>query len=113
MRDGRYVVPAVIDEIAEGDDESRYGARRMKSREASDANAARAAAFPAISVSCRGALDYTQHHHRLSDTPDQIDPDALERAYGFCSELIELIDERIGPDLEGSGADTELSEAEA
>ncbi|MEA2404509.1 MAG: hypothetical protein QOE08_1156, partial [Thermoleophilaceae bacterium] len=78
---------------------------------ASDAHAARSAGFPAISVSCLNALDRAPNHHRATDTPDQIDPEALERAYGFCSVLIELIDERIGPDLAQEGETTELSEA--
>ena len=105
--------PALLelcDEIADRDDETGYRARRLKSREASDAHAARAAGFPALAVTCRNALDYAPHHHRTSDTPDQIDAEALERAFGFCSDLIELIDERIGPDLEQEGK-TELSEA--
>ncbi len=31
--------------------------------------------------------------------------DALERAFGFCSELIELIDERIGPNVAAARSD--------
>jgi hypothetical protein len=107
--------PALLelcDEIAERDEEEgRFKARRLKSRGAGDAHAARSAGFPAVSISCLNALDYAPNHHRATDTPDQIDPDALERAYGFCSELIELIDERIGPDLAQGGDTTELSEA--
>jgi hypothetical protein len=107
--------PALLElagEIAEADEEEgRFKARALKSRGAGDAHAARSAGFPAISISCLNALDYAPNHHRASDTPEQIDPDALERAYGFCSELIELIDERIGPDLAQSGETTELSEA--
>ena len=106
--------PALVelcDEIAEGDeDEGRFRARPLKSREASDANAARTARFPAIAVTCRNALDRAPNHHRATDTPEEIDPDSLERAYGFCSALIELIDERIGPDLANEGK-TELGEA--
>ena len=57
------------------------------------------AGFPAVSVSCLGALDYARHHHLPTDTPENIDAAALERAFGFCSELIELIDETLGPQL--------------
>jgi hypothetical protein len=107
--------PALVElctEIAESDEEEgRFKARALKSRGASDAHAARSAGFPAISVSCLNALDRAPNHHRATDTPDQIDPEALERAYGFCSVLIELIDERIGPDLAQEGETTELSEA--
>jgi hypothetical protein len=92
-------------------DERRYGARAMTSRTATDATAARASGFPAISISCRNALDYEPQERQPTDTPENVDEQALERAFGFCSELIELIDERIGPDLAGRG-ETELSEAD-
>lgn len=76
-----------------------YGARRVVSRSVSDAHAARVRGYPAITISCLNALDYAPHYHRPTDTPDRLDPDALERASGFCSELIELIDARVGPEL--------------
>jgi Iap family predicted aminopeptidase len=79
--------------------EGRYQARPLTARRPGDAHAARARGLPAITISCAGALDRAPHHHRPTDTPDQIDPAALERAFGFCSELIELIDEEIGPDI--------------
>jgi len=105
--------PALLDacrQIATEDaDENRYGVRGMVSRSATDAHLARAAGYPAVSVSCRNALDIAPHHHRASDVPDNVDPAALERAFGFCSELIELLDERIGPTLEG-GADAFASD---
>jgi Peptidase family M28 len=90
----------LCDQIAEEDaDEGRYRARSYVSRSATDAHAARVAGFPAVSVACLGALDYPPHHHRPTDTVENVDPAALERAFRFCSELIELIDERVGPDL--------------
>jgi peptidase M28-like protein len=91
----------LCDQIAEEDaaDDGRYRARSYVSRGATDAYTARLAGFPAVSVSCRGALDYARHHHLPTDTPENIDPAALERAFGFCSELIELIDESLGPRL--------------
>jgi hypothetical protein len=92
----------LCDQIAEEDaaDDARYGARPHTARFATDAFAARVAGFPAVSVSCLGARDVAPHHPRVSDTVENVDGDALERAFGFCSELIELIDERIGPELE-------------
>ena len=91
----------LCDQIAEEDasDEGRYGARAYVSRSATDAYTARLAGFPAVSVSCLGALDYARHHHLPSDTTENLDPAALERGFRFCSELIELIDERVGPQL--------------
>jgi len=52
-----------------------------------------------VSVSCAGARGYAPHYHQPTDLPENVDPEALERAFGFCSELIELLDEEIGPEL--------------
>ena len=65
--------------------------RPVVSRSVSDAHLARLRGYPAISVSCLNAMDYAL---------DRVDEHALEGGYDFCCELIELIDERIGPDLE-------------
>jgi hypothetical protein len=105
----------LCEQIAQEDEEEgRYGARPFKSKSATDATAARARGFPAISISCLNALDYDPHYHQATDTPDNVDEAALERAFGFCSELIELIDERVGPDIARTpeGEETELSEAD-
>ncbi|MFL5887216.1 MAG: M28 family metallopeptidase [Thermoleophilaceae bacterium] len=105
----------LCDQIAEEDEEEgRYGARPVASRNGTDATAARSRGFPAITISCLNALDYDPTYHQATDTPENIDPEALERAFGFCSELIELIDERVGKDLvaAGEGDATELSEAD-
>ena len=80
-------------------EDGRYGVRPIVLRAVDDALAARRAGFPAVSISCRGDDDRPEHLHRETDTPDQVDDAALDRAFGFCSELIELIDERIGPDV--------------
>jgi hypothetical protein len=82
------------------DDDDTPVIRDMQSRTPSDAYAARGAGFPAITVTCKGRLDYTPGHHQFSDQADAIDDDAIERAYDFSSELIERLDQAIGPDLE-------------
>jgi peptidase M28-like protein len=106
--------PALIelcDQIAESDEEEmRFGARRMVSRMATDGLAARAAGYPAITITCRNALDYAPNYHQPTDTPDRIELEALDRAYWFCCELIERLDEQVGPDLVRSTEDTELAE---
>jgi hypothetical protein len=90
----------LCDQIAAEDaDEGRYGARPVVLRSIDDALAARRAGYPAISISCRGDDDRAPHLHRATDTPGHVDDAALERAFRFCSELIELIDEEIGPDV--------------
>jgi peptidase M28-like protein len=103
----------LCDRIRDADEEeNRFGARGMVERLASDALAARAAGYPAITISCRNALDYAPNYHQPTDTPDRIELEALERAYGFCSELIERLDESVGPDLERDTKETVLAEEE-
>jgi Peptidase family M28 len=95
----------LCEQIAEEDEEeNRYGAERLVSRLATDATAARSRGFPAISISCLNALDYEPNQHQQTDTVENVDPAAMERAFGFCSELVELIDESVGPDLTDPGA---------
>lgn len=96
--DARLV--AICEEIADADENGRFGARAHVSRQTSDTVPVHARGHPAIKVSCLGALDYQPNYHQPTDTPDRVDPEALERAFGFCSALIERMDERLGPDLE-------------
>ena len=85
---------------SEDEEDQRYLPQPIAARRPTDAYAARARGLPAITISCAPAPD----HHRPTDTPDRIDPKALDRAFGFCSELIELIDEEIGPDIAATAA---------
>ena len=91
----------LCEEIADDDEEGAgaFDARALASRTASDGYAARSAGFPAITVTCRNSLDYAPHHHQGTDTPENVEDAALERAFGFCSELVERLDATIGPDL--------------
>ena len=87
-------------EIADEDEEANhFGAKPVVSRLTSDALVARTSGYPATTISCLNALDYMPGYHQPSDTPDRVEDAALERAFYFCYELIERIDERIGPDL--------------
>ncbi len=92
---------AMCEEIgAEDGEEGRYGARPLVARGTSDALPARARGYRSITISCLGALDYQPNQHQPMDTPDRVDADALERAFGFSSALIERIDERLGAEAE-------------
>jgi hypothetical protein len=95
----------LCDELGE-----EHHARGVVARSIADAYSARSAGYPAISIGCLNAMDYVPQYHQYSDTPENVDPDALERAFNFCSDLIELIDDRIGPDLERDTPETVLSE---
>jgi hypothetical protein len=90
--------------IAEDDeDENASGARPIVNRSPSDGYAARSAGLAAITISCRGRLDYI---------PARVDAEAIERAEGFCAELIRRLDAEVGPDLAAHAEETVLSEAE-
>lgn len=105
----RKAHPALLEvcqQIAAEDAESegRYRARPFSARTGSDASAATAAGFPSVRVACGDETDRAALHHRPADTTDNLDPEALERAFRFCSELVELIDEKVGPDVERAAA---------
>ena len=90
--------------IAEDDQEEQtLGARSIVNRAPSDGYAARSAGLPAITITCRGRLDYV---------PARVDEQALERAEGFCAELIRRLDAEVGADLAAPVEETVLSEAE-
>jgi hypothetical protein len=92
---------ALCDRIAveDAEDDDRYEASSIVSRSVTDAVPARGRRYAAASISCVGDRGYVPHYHQPTDVPENVEPEALERAFGFCSELIELIDEEIGPDL--------------
>lgn len=101
----------LCEEIAEEDgEEARFGAKPVVSRQTSDAHPARTRGYPATTISCLNALDYVPNYHQPTDIAERVEPDALERAFGFCSVLIERIDARIGPDLERDASETALTE---
>ena len=76
----------LCEELAE-DDPDAYAAP-ISLRSAGDGAAALAAGYPAITVTARPS----SHHHRPTDTPANLEEDALERSFDFCSELVQSID---------------------
>lgn len=87
------------EEVAEDGADPRSAPRSYVARTTGDAAAARAKGFSAVSISCLNELGYAERYHAPGDAPEQIDDDALEDAYEFCCELIERIDEELGPEL--------------
>jgi Peptidase family M28 len=73
------------------------------SRSASDASAASAAGFAALTVTCRDRLDYAS---------GRVDERAVERAEEFCVELIQRLDAEVGPSIAAPVETTALSEPE-
>jgi Peptidase family M28 len=78
--------------IADREDEDRYGARPLQHGYAGDSFPARAHRYPATTISCRDENGIAPFQHTARDTPDHIDPEALERAHGFALDVIRLLD---------------------
>jgi hypothetical protein len=81
---------AIAEADAEG--ENAYRAKSFPRATAGDEMPPRLAGFPAIGITCTDPDGYVAHHHLRSDTPDNVDPDALERAHGFALELVRQLD---------------------
>jgi Peptidase family M28 len=94
--DRRMVELATAIADADTDGEDRYGARPLAHALAGDEMPARLAGFPAISLACTDEDGYVPHYHLSSDTPDTLDPAALDRAHGFALELIRQLDRDVG-----------------
>ena len=78
-------------EIADGGERLRPASRRDGGISA--ALVARAYGFPAMAITSReGQEAVPTGHHTPGDTPDAIDPDAIERAASFAAELVHLLD---------------------
>jgi hypothetical protein len=80
-----------------------HAGRSIAPASGSSAHAAARRGYPAVSVSCAGPGERVPHYHLPSDAPEHVELESLDGAFGFCSELIELIDARIGPDLVDPG----------
>jgi Peptidase family M28 len=77
---------------ADSEDSNRYGARPLVHGLAGDSMPPRLAGFPATAITCLGELNFVPGYHTPADTPDRIDPAALDRAHGFALELVRALD---------------------
>jgi hypothetical protein len=85
----------LCEQIRADDRERRYDARPLDSRLVTDAYVPTLHGYRAIQITCLPELNIAPHYHQPSDTPDHLQPEALERAFEFCSELIRRIDQRL------------------
>jgi hypothetical protein len=63
--------------------------------------------FRAIRIACLPEETFAPEYHRPTDTPERLEPEAVERAFEFCSQLIERIDGDDFPGERGRPADAE------
>ena len=84
--------------IAEADSEgeNRYRAMPVALALAGDEMPPRLAGFPSIAIACTDEDGYVPGYHLPSDLPENVDPDALERAHGFALELVRQLDRDLG-----------------
>jgi hypothetical protein len=73
-----------------------YDARAWRHPLLTDALPAVTRGYPAISLRCLDDRDLVTTYHNKTDTPDRIDPVALERVHGFALELIRALDRDVG-----------------
>jgi hypothetical protein len=73
----------------------RAGSERHVWRIGTDASAAAARGHAAITLTCLDDRGRIEHSHRPSDTAENVDPDAVERATDTVERLVRLIDEGV------------------
>jgi hypothetical protein len=94
---------ALAEESADDGDDDRAGP--IRDGRTSAAAIARAYRYPAIAITCRdGGEALPAGHHTPSDSPDSVDPAAIERAAGFAVAAIRLLDRDLGRSKPGQAA---------
>lgn len=93
----------LCDQVSEEDEAGRLGAQAMPRLGLAEGAVAAHHGFKAIRIACLPAPTFAPEYHRPTDTPDRLDPEAPERAFEFCSQLIERIDTRLGAHLDRAG----------
>jgi Peptidase family M28 len=81
---------AVATADREGDD--RYDAHPLRHGYAGDSFPARAHRYPSTTIRCLDEHGVAPFQHTSRDTPDRIDPEALDRARGFALDVVRLLD---------------------
>jgi hypothetical protein len=73
----------------------RAGSERHVWRIGTDASAAASHGHAAITLTCLNERGRIQHSHRPSDTPENVDAEAVERATDTVERLVRLVDEGV------------------
>ena len=94
--DRRLVELCAAIATADRADSDRYQARPLIRGIAGDSMPPSIAGFPATAITCLNDLNYVPDSHTPNDTPDRVDPAALDRAHGFALELVRALDRDVG-----------------
>jgi Peptidase family M28 len=81
---------------ADRDGEDRYGAAPLRRGVAADSLPPRLARYRATTISCTNELGVVPGYHTSADVPERIDPEALQRAHGFLTDLVRTLDRDVG-----------------
>ncbi len=88
------ICEAVADADREG--EGRYRAAPLRHGVAADSLPPRLARYRATTVTCTNELGVVPGYHTALDTPERIDPEALERAHAFLADVVRTLDRDVG-----------------
>jgi hypothetical protein len=88
----------LCDAIATADrqGEGRYGARPLRRGYAGDSFPPRAYGYASTTIGCLDETNVAPYQHTVRDTPDRLDPEAMERAHGFALDVVRLLDRDVG-----------------
>lgn len=94
--DRRLVELCAAIATADRENSDHYQARPLVHGFAGDSMPPSVAGFPATAITCLNDLNYVAGLHTPNDTPDRVDPAALDRAHGFALELVRALDRDVG-----------------
>ena len=80
---------------ADREGDGRYRARPLRHGYAGDSLPPRARGYAATAVTCLPESGYAASRHTGADTPERIDPAALERAHAFTLDVVRLLDRTV------------------
>ena len=78
------------------DEGDGLAARPLKRGLAGDSIAARVRRYPATTITCTTEIDFLPGLHTFDDVPENLQPEALERAHEFTLALVRLLDRDVG-----------------
>jgi Peptidase family M28 len=84
----------LCDEIREEDRPGRLDAQPMPQLGLADASVPARHGYRAIRIACLPEPTFAPEYHLPTDTPDRLESEAVERAFEFCAQLIERVDQR-------------------
>jgi hypothetical protein len=82
----------------------RAGSAPHTWRVGTDASAAAAQGHPAITVTCLDRRGRIAHSHRSSDTPEHVDPEAVDAATNVVERIVRLVDEAVAAERQPRAA---------